>query len=198
VILWDRRERSLESVLIDLDFLASLLSSLPCLVLFNVKPNLGIEERCVWKGIRGFFYENDPLDHFLKGIHAVLKGELWLSREIMTKCILEGKGREDTSSDKTQILTSRQVEILALVSIGASNDQISESLCISTHTVKTHLSNIFKKIKVPNRLQAALWSAKNLEPLLQKYYSTAESLTALAPRPPVMAKSFDHDKVRKK
>jgi LuxR family transcriptional regulator of csgAB operon len=59
-------------------------------------------------------------------------------------------------------LTPRKLEILALISTGYTNDEIAEKLLISPHTVKTHLYNIFKKIKVPNRLQAALWAAKNL------------------------------------
>ena len=49
-----------------------------------------------------------------------------------------------------------------LVSAGAKNEQIAEELHISPNTVKTHIYNIFKKIGVPNRLQAALWAVKNL------------------------------------
>jgi DNA-binding CsgD family transcriptional regulator len=48
------------------------------------------------------------------------------------------------------------------VAIGATNEEIGDKLCISPHTVKTHLYNIFKKINVPNRIQATLWAAKNL------------------------------------
>jgi DNA-binding CsgD family transcriptional regulator len=59
-------------------------------------------------------------------------------------------------------LTPREVEILAMVAVGAKNEEIAEKLYISPHTVKTHIYNIFKKIDVPNRLQAALWAASNL------------------------------------
>ena len=59
-------------------------------------------------------------------------------------------------------LTPRELEILALVSIGANNEAIAEKLFVSPHTVKTHLYHIFKKINVPSRLQAALWAAKHL------------------------------------
>jgi LuxR family transcriptional regulator of csgAB operon len=116
----------------------------------------------VLEGIRGFFYEQDTKEIFLKGIHAVVDGELWASREVMTRCILESKDQESPSGDDGPILTQRQIEIIAQVAVGATNDEIAEKLCISPHTVKTHLYNTFKKIDVTNRLQAALWAAKHL------------------------------------
>jgi LuxR family transcriptional regulator of csgAB operon len=104
---------------------------------------LEIEKRCVAEGIRGFFYEEDQLENLLKGVRAVLDGDWWLSREVMIKCILEGTD-EDISSRGG--LTRRQTEILAQVAVGASNEEIAEKLCVSPHTVKTHLYNVFKKI----------------------------------------------------
>ncbi len=59
-------------------------------------------------------------------------------------------------------LTQREKEILDLIATGFSNQQIADELFISPHTVKTHLHNIFKKINVKRRLQAALWAAQNL------------------------------------
>ena len=132
------------------------------IALFNVSRDQGIEQSCVPEGIRGFFYEEDPLEIFLKGVKAVLDGDWWLSREVMIKCILEGTDEDISSRRANEILTLRQMEILAQVSVGASNDEIAENLSVSPHTVKTHLYNIFKKIKVTNRLQAALWAAKHL------------------------------------
>jgi LuxR family transcriptional regulator of csgAB operon len=132
------------------------------IALFNVSRDQGIEQSCVPEGIRGFFYEEDSLEIFLKGVKAVLDGDWWLSREVMIKCILEGTDEDITSRRANEILTLRQMEILAQVSVGASNDEIAENLSVSPHTVKTHLYNIFKKIKVTNRLQAALWAAKHL------------------------------------
>ena len=131
-------------------------------VLFNVRSDQGIEKECVLEGIEGFFYEQDPLDMLMKGVKAIFDGELWLSRDIMTKCIREGARRDTAPEIARAIISPRQIEILALVAVGASNDDIAERLHISPHTVKTHLYNIFKKIRVPNRMQAALWAAKHL------------------------------------
>jgi DNA-binding NarL/FixJ family response regulator len=129
---------------------------------FNVQPGLGIEEKALGWGIRGFFYERDSLGIFLKGIRAIFNGEMWLSREIMTKYILDQKSHNNSYRKELVVLTQRELEILTMVVSGFTNDEIAVKLHISGHTVKTHIYNIFKKINVPNRHQAALWAAKNL------------------------------------
>jgi len=77
--------------------------------------------------------------------------------------LLESDARKNKPSEsKSSVLTPRQIEIIAMIAVGATNDEIADKLCISPHTVKTHLYRIFKKINVPNRIQAALWAAKHL------------------------------------
>jgi len=131
-------------------------------VLFNLTAGSGIEKKAFAQGVRGFFYNNDSLDHLLKGIRALLKGELWMSRELLVEFALKGSPKSGTLGGDGSMLTRREAQILALVSAGASNEDIAEKLSLSPHTVKTHLYNVFKKINVPNRFQAALWAAKNL------------------------------------
>lgn len=132
------------------------------IVLFNVPADLEFQKKFVLKGVCGFFYEHAPLDNFMKGVRAILDGKLWLSREMMTQCIFEDTDNDKSSKRISEELTERQIEILAMIAIGATNDEIADKLCISPHTVKTHLYRIFKKINVPNRVQAALWAAWNL------------------------------------
>ena len=132
------------------------------IVFFNVPADVNFEKKYILKGIHGFFYEQDPLENFTKGVQAVIDGQLWFSREMMTQCIFEGTGQDKASKKESEVLTERQIEILAMIAVGSTNDEISDKLCISPHTVKTHLYRIFKKIQVPNRVQAALWAAKNL------------------------------------
>ena len=155
----------------DLNYEAELLALSPVLsrpqnrlsaALFNLQKETGIEKSAFNKGARGFFYRTDSLSLILKGLRTILRGEVWVSRELLVEYALRGNtGNMHKSQENT--LTQREMQILALVSMGVSNDEIAEKLFLSSHTVKTHLYNIFKKIKVPNRLQAALWAAKNLQ-----------------------------------
>ena len=169
LILWDCQGKDPEGLLVELDLTGEEELSRVRLVLIHVARDLGFEDKLVWKGVRGLFYEQDPLDSVRKGLRAIIEGELWLSRKIVTKCILEAKGREYPDKQQVSSLTPREVEILALVATWATNEEIAEKLYISPHTVKSHLYNIFQKIKVPNRRQAALWATKNLERIIPKY-----------------------------
>lgn len=128
--------------------------------LFNFSGGFKLKRILVDNGLRGVFFECDSPGTVSKGIKAIRAGEIWFPRDIMKNFLL-GKDSDNDLSGKN-LLSFREKEILALLSSGISNSDIAEKLFISIHTVKTHLYNIYKKINVPNRLQASLWAAKHL------------------------------------
>ena len=132
------------------------------IALFNLEQGLEIEHDALRRGIQGFFYKQDSLELFLKGVETLFTGEIWLSRNILVNLVLNSTIVNVPAGQEKASLTNRETEILALASTGARNDEIAEKLFVSPHTVKTHLYNVFKKINVHNRFQAALWAAKNL------------------------------------
>ena len=67
----------------------------------------------------------------------------------------------DMDKEKLKSLTRREVEILAQVASGMFNKEIANNLGISERTVKNHISNIFKKIDVSDRTQAAVFAIRN-------------------------------------
>ncbi len=157
LLLIDYPQKELEQILGSLEKTRTLTA------LFNVEPGKGIEEKAIVMGIRGIFYERDSLEQFRKGVNAIFNGELWLSRDILARCLSIKKDRTTGSRGADlSILTQREREILSIVVGGATNEEIANKLYISPHTVKTHIYNIFKKINVPNRLQAAIWVSRNL------------------------------------
>lgn len=166
IVLIDTCCQDLESLLYELSVKRNYAILGGYTALINVRKESNIEEKALDAGIRGIFYENDSKEHFLKGIRAMVGGELWVSREVLNKYVMRNSSIATLNGNNKQrnanTLTDREVEVLALITIGATNEDIAEKLFISPHTVKTHLYNIFKKINVNNRFQAALWSAKNL------------------------------------
>jgi LuxR family transcriptional regulator of csgAB operon len=162
LVLWDCVEKDLKRLLAELKTQPGQKKSANRIVFFNVSRGMEFKKKYVLKGIYGFFYEHDPIDIFVKGVQAVLDGKLWFPREVMTQYIFEDIDKDKSSGNGHVKLTERQTEILALLAVGASNDEIADKLCISPYTVKTHLYNIFRKINVPNRIQASLWAAKHI------------------------------------
>ena len=162
LLFWDCQGNDFKNLIAELRAWTIRNQSANPSVIFNVPCDMEFEKKILLEGIHGVFYENDPLDVFMKGVRTVIDGKLWLSRDMMTKCIFESTGEDNSAKSRTKNLSERQIEILALVAVGATNDEIANRLCISPHTVKTHLYRIFKKINVPNRVQASLWAAQNL------------------------------------
>jgi DNA-binding NarL/FixJ family response regulator len=143
-----------------------LRSNNPCKYFFafcNVEPGMNIEKSALANNIQGLFYTNDSPNNILKGIFAILSGDLWYSRKTLTKCLMErGPSMNSLNHVSSCNLTMREREILSLIASGYTSQTIADDLCISVHTVKTHIYNIYKKINVSNRFQAMLWAIKYL------------------------------------
>jgi DNA-binding CsgD family transcriptional regulator len=165
VVLWDCIGTILEDLWTQMDTGFDPRNAESFVALFNAvldRKAYRVHKEAVIRGIRGIFFEDDPPEVFSKGIVAILKGERWLSRNFLSKCVVETMDTMSTSEKIRPSLTTREKEILLLLASGASNEEIADHLCISYHTVKTHLTSIYKKIQAGNRLQATLWATKNL------------------------------------
>jgi len=162
LILWDCLGKDFNRFMDEFISNVSKFIESEYVALLNVRPGLKIGASSINEGMRGIFYEDIRAAIFLKGIIAIFGGDLWFPREIMTSYILEERNDDTVAMKVRKILTHREIEILSLLAVGCKNDEIAGKLCISPHTIKTHLYNIYKKINVTNRLQATLWAAKNL------------------------------------
>ena len=100
----------------------------------------------------------DQLIHTIKG---TAQGESFIPPKLMARVFQEfNRLSSDTGEDKHG-LTKRELEVLELVAKGDNNKSIAEKLFISEKTVKNHLTNIFQKLDVSDRTQAALYAIKN-------------------------------------
>ncbi len=110
------------------------------------------------RGIYGYMLKDSDSDLLFEAIRRVSKGETFiypdLRKHVDKRTVRKIKSGK---SDVIDHLTSREIEVLHLISEGLNNKTISENLYISEKTVKNHVSNIFKKIGVNDRTSAALY-----------------------------------------
>lgn len=134
----------------------------PSIALLNVEPSLQLVTEVMQFGIKGVFYSSDDYDNIYKGLKQVLCGEHWLSRTLLVASLQAMRlEANDQKVSETHLVTRREREILELIVSGYSNQDIAEKLFISPNTVKTHVSNLYKKIDVKSRVQAILWATQN-------------------------------------
>lgn len=111
-------------------------------------------------GVDGYILKDSESSELKKAINAVLAGESYIQPTLITALNSRLVSR-DTDKDKIDSLTKRELEVLVQVANGMFNKEIAISLDISERTVKNHISNIFKKIDVADRTQAAVFAIKN-------------------------------------
>ncbi len=133
--------------------------------LFNIRPDQEMAKATLNQQVQGIFYIDDDIHNLGRGLKAVFNGELWIPRRVLTGLIRNHVTEWNDGEVDPDILTPREIEILYLLVTGKDRSAIGDALFISPHTVRTHLSNIFRKIRVKNRLEAKVWFEKNREAL---------------------------------
>ena len=110
--------------------------------------------------IYGYILKDSESSELKKAIQAVLEGENYIQPSLIPALNNQLVNR-DIEKDKINLLTNRELEVLIQVANGMFNKEIATNLNISERTVKNHISNIFKKIDVSDRTQAAVFAIKN-------------------------------------
>lgn len=111
-------------------------------------------------GVDGYILKDSESAELKRAINAVLAGENYIQASLIP-ALNNRLANRDIDKDKIDSLTGRELEVLIQVASGMFNKEIATSLNISERTVKNHISNIFKKIDVSDRTQAAVFAIKN-------------------------------------
>jgi len=120
--------------------------------------------KSVKAGASGYVMKDAESDHLIEAIRDVYNGQTYVQPNITTSFIKEfDEAHKPDVNKKLQHnnLTQREIEVLLLIAEGKNNREIAEELFISDKTVKNHVSNIFRKIDVSDRTQAAVYVLKN-------------------------------------
>jgi DNA-binding NarL/FixJ family response regulator len=108
-------------------------------------------------GAYGFLLKDTSPDELVQTIQSVFKDKLTIPQEF-THILLAKKDVDEERDSKGEILTPREKDVLKCVAQGMSNKQIAHTLFISTTTVRSHVSNMIRKLDLDNRTQLAIYA----------------------------------------
>ncbi len=115
-------------------------------------------------GAGGYVLKDADGAVLIEAIRKVHQGEAYIQPNMAKELIVEFKRYTSgnfSTAKKNSLLSDRELEVLGLIAKGMLNKEIAKTLFISEKTVKNHISNIFRKLKVSDRTQAAVYALKN-------------------------------------
>jgi two-component system, NarL family, nitrate/nitrite response regulator NarL len=113
-------------------------------------------------GARGVVMKESATALMLKSIRSVMEGEFWVGRESVSSLVnLLREAMASPQRPKKFGLTSRELEVVAAIVSGFTNKDIAQKFAISEQTVKHHLTSVFDKLGVSNRLELALFAVNH-------------------------------------
>ncbi|MGB5965122.1 MAG: response regulator transcription factor [Sulfurimonadaceae bacterium] len=108
------------------------------------------------KGIRGYGNAFMQKVHLLQAISTIENDAVWLHPEMMQELILHGSKAVVSNEDVLEALSTRERDVAKEIEKGLSNKEIASALNITERTVKAHLSSVYEKLGVNDRLALAL------------------------------------------
>jgi DNA-binding NarL/FixJ family response regulator len=142
--------------------LARLKAASPNALILVIGPSRPIEMqiKALKYGARGYFDVVLPIERLATAIEAVLHGEVWIERHVISGLIDELVQVPEINQQQrmaVESLSPKELEVAKLVSHGATNKMIANKLAITERTVKAHLTAIFHKMDIPDRLSLAIF-----------------------------------------
>jgi two-component system nitrate/nitrite response regulator NarL len=127
-------------------------------------------ERAILRGACGVIHKDDTPEQLIKAIKKVHEGQLWLDRSTMGRLFVElpryeRQAASDPAKRKLASLTKREHDVVRTLTKqpGADNKTLASTLHIGEHTLRNHLSRIYDKLGVPNRLELYVFAQRHVD-----------------------------------
>ena len=111
-------------------------------------------------GASGFILKNAPPEDLIEAVRVVADGNALLAPSVTRRIINEFAQRTPRKdlNEKLNSLTEREIEVMRLIAKGKTNSEIAADLFVGETTVKTHISNLFTKLDLRDRVQAVVYA----------------------------------------
>lgn len=112
------------------------------------------------QGATGYVLKDEALETLAHAVRAAARGESWLSPAVASQVVKRAVTANQPAAPTPLPLTPREIEVLCLLAQGLDNDAIAQRLVVTKRTVQNHVSNIYGKLEVTSRTEAALWAIR--------------------------------------
>ena len=152
-----------------LDFLEELLQESQARVLvFTGLQDPVVHQRAIINGASGVVLKNENADVILRAIKYVHAGELWFDRAATSRLLRSLNAPVPTFNKANQLnkiatLTPKERQVITAMALipGARNKVVADRLCISEHTLRNHLTGIYAKLDLENRLELCMFAIEH-------------------------------------
>lgn len=136
-------------------------------LLISDERSMHTDYSAILHGACGIVSKAEAPELVLKAISKVHAGELWLDRATTGRLFVELSTRNarpaDPEQKKIASLTKREADVIhrLVEQPGADNKKLADSMCMGEHTLRNHLSRIYDKLEVPNRLELYVFAQRH-------------------------------------
>jgi two-component system nitrate/nitrite response regulator NarL len=128
--------------------------------------NIDQAQQAVQRGALGVVWTDQPAPTLLTALSQVASGELWVSRRLTARVLAAQAHIQRTQATNPEAariatLTAQERAVIALLGAGLPNQQIATQLAIAEVTVRHHLTSIFRKLQVPDRVRLLIYAYRN-------------------------------------
>ena len=124
----------------------------------SMHDDVSVVKRFLGLGAKGYLSKNSKKEELVNAIESVMEGNIFVSSEIKDKIFMDFSANSENQVKKE--LTSKEIEIVKLITKGLTSKEIADQLFLSPRTVETHRHNILKKLNLPNAAQLSRWASE--------------------------------------
>jgi DNA-binding NarL/FixJ family response regulator len=124
----------------------------------SMHDDVSVVKRFLALGAKGYLSKNSKKEELVAAIEAVMIGNTFVSAEIKDKIFMDFS--LNTENQQKKELTTKEIEIVKLITQGLTSKDIADQLFLSPRTIETHRHNILKKLNLPNAAQLSRWASE--------------------------------------
>jgi DNA-binding NarL/FixJ family response regulator len=124
----------------------------------SMHDDVSVVKRFLALGAKGYLSKNSKKEELVAAIEAVMLGNTFVSAEIKDKIFMDFS--LNTENQQKKELTTKEIEIVKLITKGLTSKDIADQLFLSPRTIETHRHNILKKLNLPNAAQLSRWASE--------------------------------------